>query len=35
MKAKEYYAKVAELTENADASRPEEKEARSFLARIQ
>jgi tetratricopeptide (TPR) repeat protein len=35
MKAKEYYAKVAELTENADASRPEAKEARSFLARIQ
>jgi Tfp pilus assembly protein PilF len=34
-KAKAYYAKAAELTENADASRSEAKEARAFLAKIQ
>ena len=33
VKAKEYYAKVAELTSDADASRSEAKEARAFLAK--
>jgi hypothetical protein len=35
VKAKEYYAKVAELTGDADATRSEAKEARAFLAKIQ
>jgi tetratricopeptide (TPR) repeat protein len=35
VKAKEYYAKVAELTSDADASRSEAKEARAFLAKVQ
>jgi hypothetical protein len=34
-KARQYYAKVAELTGDADASRPEAKEARAFLAKTQ
>jgi uncharacterized protein HemY len=34
-KAREYYAKVGELTADADASRSEAKEARAFLAKIQ
>ena len=34
-KARQYYAKVAELTAEADASRPEGKEARAFLEKTQ
>ena len=34
-KARQYYAKVAELTGDADASRSEAKEARAFLAKTQ
>jgi hypothetical protein len=34
-KARQYYAKVAELTGDADASRPEAKEAWAFLAKTQ
>jgi hypothetical protein len=35
VKAKEYYGKVSELTDDADASRSEAKEARAFLAKVQ
>jgi tetratricopeptide (TPR) repeat protein len=35
VKARDYYSTVAELTGNADATRPEAKEARAFLAKIQ
>jgi uncharacterized protein HemY len=34
-KARQYYAQVAELAGDADASRPEAKEARAFLAKPQ
>ena len=34
VKAKEYYAKVAELTGDADATRSEGKEAQAFLAKV-
>jgi tetratricopeptide (TPR) repeat protein len=34
-KARQYYAKVAELTAEGGSSRPEAKEARAFLARTQ
>ena len=34
-KARQYYAKVAELTAEADASRPEGKDARAFLEKTQ
>jgi hypothetical protein len=34
-KARQYYAKVAELAADSDSSRPEAKEARAFLAKAQ
>ena len=34
-KARQYYAKVGELTAHADAGRPEAKEARAFLTKTQ
>jgi hypothetical protein len=34
-KARQFYAKIAELAADADASRPEAKEARAFLAKTQ
>ena len=34
VKAKEYYARVADLTGDADATRSEGKEAQAFLAKV-